>query len=91
MSTPAVLPGSIAATRCDVVGRQQLRQLGLDGLHLAELLDVGELGGVDRPVLVLVQDQDVDDADRPCIDEPEKLRRHLAGEVLRAGRNSTIT
>src|SRR4051794_9708328 len=70
----------------DVLGGQQLRELRLDGLQLSELLDVGELGGVDRTVLVLVEDQDVDDADRSGVDEPDQLRRHLAGEVLRAGR-----
>src|SRR3954454_18950199 len=70
----------------DVVGGQELRQLRLDGLQLSELLDVGELAGVDRTVLVLDEDQDVDDADRSGVDEPEELRRHLAGEVLRAGR-----
>src|SRR3954462_3405897 len=68
----------------DVVRGQQLRQLGLDRLQLSELLDIGELGDVDRTVLVLVEDQDVDDADRPGVDELEKLRRHLAGEVLRS-------
>src|SRR4051794_37210721 len=70
----------------DVVGGQQLRQLGLDDLHLSELFDVGELGDVDRAVLVLVEDQDVDDADRPGVDELDELRRHLAGEVLRSRR-----
>src|SRR3954454_3290887 len=68
----------------DVVGGEELRQLGLDGSQLSELLDIGELGDVDRTVVVLVEDQDVDDADRPRVDELEKLRRHLAGEVLRS-------
>src|SRR4051795_11087331 len=69
----------------DVVGGQQLRQLGLYRLQLSELPDIGELGGVDRPVLVLVENQDVDDADRSGVDELEKLRRHLTGEVHRSG------
>src|SRR4051794_40404521 len=70
----------------DVLGGQQLRQLGFDRLQLSELLDVGQLRGVDRSILVLVEDEDVDDADRPGIDELQKLCRHLAGEALRAGR-----
>ena len=74
MSTPAVLPGSIAAARCDdVVLGQQLGQLGLERLQLSELGDVGELHRVDRTVLVLGQDQDVDHADRARVDEREQL------------------
>jgi len=63
----------------DVVGRQQLRQLSLDRLQLSELVDIGELGGVDGTVLVLVEDQDVDDADRskrpPASRAPPPSRR----------------
>src|SRR4051812_6340684 len=44
----------------DVVGGKEFCQLGLDGSQLSGLFDIGELGHVDRTVVVLVQDQDVD-------------------------------
>src|SRR5690348_2048870 len=69
---PQVLPDEYAggASRVhgggevhDVVGRQELRELRLDGLERPELLDVGKLPRVDCAVLVLREDQDVDHAD----------------------------
>ena len=68
MSTPAVLPGSIAAARCSTSSSaKQLRQLGLDSLKLSELVDIGKLRCLDRTVLGLGQDQYVDHADGPEI------------------------
>ena len=70
----------------DVVLGQQLRQLGLDLLQRAELLDVGELHRVDAAVLVLGEDQDVDHADGAGIDQRQQLVGHLAREVAVPGR-----
>ena len=82
MSTPAVLPGSIAAASCaDVFLGQQFRQLGLDCLQLSELGDVGELHRLDGTVGVFGEDQYVDHADDSGVDQREQFFRHLAGEV----------
>jgi len=40
----------------DIVGGQELGQLGLDGLQFSELGEVGELSRLDGPVRVLDQD-----------------------------------
>ena len=87
MSTPAVLPGSMAAARWSTssAASSSASSASMDCSSPSSSIS-DELGGVDRAVLVLVEDQDVDDADRSGVDEPEQLRRHLAGEVLRAGR-----
>src|SRR4051794_21512824 len=94
-SRPEVLPDQHAGDAAglhgrrkvrDVVLREQLRQLCLDGLQVTQLIDVGELGRIDRPVLVLLQDQDVDQADRSGVDELQQLLGHLACEVALAGR-----
>src|SRR6476619_2855772 len=61
----------------DVLLRQELRQLRLYRLKRSQLLDLGELHRVDRPVLVLGQDQDVDDADGSGFDERDQLISHL--------------
>ena len=90
ISTPAVLPGSIAAARWTTSSSaSSSASFGLDRLQLAELGDVGELHGLDRAVLVLGQDQDVDHADGSGVDQREQLFRHLAGEVARPAGNST--
>src|SRR4051812_15304310 len=70
----------------DIVDCQQLRQLRLDCLQRTEVFDVGELLRVDGAILVLGQDQDVDHADRPRLDQREQLLGHLAGEVARSSR-----
>ena len=81
MSTPAVVPGSMAAARCSTSSAAKLRQLGLECLELSELLDVGKLHGLDGTVLVLGQDQYVDHADGSGVDQREQLLSHLAREV----------
>ena len=87
IKTPAVLPGSIAAARLhDVVGCEELGEIGFDGLELAEFFDVRQFHRINGAVVVLGQDEDVDDADRPCVDERDQLFRHLAGEVACSGR-----
>ena len=51
MSTPAVLPGSMAAARCSTSSAaNSSAQLGLECLQLAELADVGQLHRLDRSV-----------------------------------------
>src|SRR3954447_3119318 len=70
----------------DVVRGQELGQLGLDGLKRPELRDIGKFGRVDRTVVVLGEDQDVDHADRLGVDERQQLRGHLAREVARSRR-----
>ena len=70
MSTPAVLPGSIAAARFSTSSSgQQLRQLCLDCLQLPELADVGQLHRLDGAVGVLGEDQRIDDADGPAVNQ----------------------
>ena len=59
----------------DVVLGQQFRQFGLEGLELAELFDVGELHGLDGAVFGFGEDQHVDDADDPAVDQREQLCR----------------
>src|SRR6476619_7626931 len=65
----------------DVVFCQELRQLSLHRLQRSKLVDVGKLPRVDRPVLVLGEDQHVDDADRSGIDQRDELVGHLTREV----------
>ena len=87
MSTPAVLPGSIAAARClDVVRGQELAQLGFDCLQFAELFDIGQLGRLDAAVRVLGEDQDIDHPDGAGVDQRSQFGRHLTGEVARSRR-----
>src|SRR5687767_1345500 len=67
----------------DVVLGQELRQLRLDRLQLTELADAGKLHRLDGTVLALGENQDVDHADRPGVDQREQLFRHLASEIAR--------
>ena len=53
------------------------------------LLDIGELGGLDGAVLVLVEDQDVDDADGSGVDELEELRAISPVKFCAPAGNST--
>src|SRR5215207_296263 len=64
-----------------VIGREQLREFRLEFDEGAEVAGVRQLEGVDRPVLVLRQDDRVDEADRAGLDEVQQLLRDLAGEV----------
>src|SRR4051794_28391136 len=68
----------------DVVRGQELGQLRLDGLKRPELRGIGKFGSVDRTVLVLGEDQDVDHADRLGVDQRQQLRGHLAREIARS-------
>ena len=87
MSTPAVLPGSMAAARCTTSSSASSSASSASScLQRAEVVDVGELHRVDRAVLVLGQDQHVDHADGSGVDEREQLVGHLAGEVARSRR-----
>src|SRR3954469_17564544 len=70
----------------DVLLGQQLGELRLEDLQRAEVVELGELHRLDVPVLVLHEDEDVDDPDRPGVDELEQLVRHRAGEVRTVGR-----
>src|SRR3954469_649966 len=70
----------------DIVGGQKLRELRLDFLQRTEVLDLRELLRIHGTVLVLGQDQDVDHADRPGIDQREQLLCHFAREVARSRR-----
>src|SRR3954451_17230962 len=70
----------------DVVSGQQLGQLGLDLLQVAELLDVGELHRLDLAVLVLDEDEDVDETDGLGLDQRDELLGHLAREVAHTRR-----
>jgi hypothetical protein len=54
----------------DVVRGQQFRQLGLDRLQFPEFADIGKLGRLDGTVRVLGEDQHIDHADDPGIDQP---------------------
>ena len=69
----------------DVVGRQQLSELGLESFELPQLPDVGELDGLHGAVRVLGQDHDVDQSDGSGVDQGNELTRHLTGEVARPG------
>src|SRR4051794_32457904 len=85
INTPAVLPGLHRRREVvDVFCRQQLAELRLDLLQRSEVVDVGELHRVDRPVLVLEQDQRVDHPDGASLYQCDQLRCHLAGEVARS-------
>ena len=53
----------------DVLCRQQVHELGLEGVKLPQFGHVGELDGIDGAVLVLRQDQHVDEADGSCVDQ----------------------
>src|SRR4051812_37190009 len=70
----------------DVVGCQQLSELRLEGLEHSKLGDVRELDRFDRTVLVLAEDQDVDQADGPGVDQGNELTGHLSGEAALARR-----
>ena len=87
MSTPAVLPGSIAAARCSTSSAASSSASSASScLQLARARHVGQLHRLDRAVVVLGQDEHVDHADGAGLDQGEQLRRHLAGEVARARR-----
>ena len=58
----------------DVLGREQLRQLGFDGLQLTQLLDIRELGRVDRTVLDKNEDGSVDATELSDIEELGELQ-----------------
>src|SRR5580765_4786712 len=70
----------------DVLFGQQLRQLRLECLQFAQVVEVGELHRLEGAVLVLDQDQDVDQPNGSGVDEPDQLFGHLAREVARSGR-----
>jgi len=55
-------------------------------LQLSELLDVGKLGRIDRAILVLREDQNVDHTDCSGVCQGNQLRSHLAREVARTRR-----
>ena len=75
----------------DVVFGEELGEFGLKGFEGAEVVEVGELDRIHRAVLVLLEDEDVDDADAPCRDESEKFVGRLSREVALPGGNSTMT
>ncbi len=84
--TPATVPGSIAAARwTDVVLREELGEFGLEGLERAKVVEVGQFDGVDVAVVVLGQDEQVDQADRACLDQRDEFVCHLAGEITLTG------
>jgi hypothetical protein len=68
----------------DIVSGQQLGELGLERLQLAELGDVGQLRGLDVAVVVFGEDQHIDHADGPGVDQRQQLGCHLAGEAARS-------
>ena len=70
---------------CDVFLSQERRELSLDCLERSEFVDVRKLHRVDGAILVLGEDQDVDHADRPGVDQGEQLLGHLAREGARSG------
>ena len=85
MSTPAVLPGSMAAARCSTSSAaNSSASCASTACSSPSSLDVGELRRLDGAVLVLGEDQDVDHADRSGVDQREQLCGHLAGEVARS-------
>ena len=87
MSTPAVLPGSIAAARCSTSSSASSSASSASSAsQLAELADVGELHRLDGTVVGLGEDQNVDHADDAAVDQCEQLGDHVAGEVARSRR-----
>ena len=85
ISTPAVLPGSMAAARCSTSSSASSSASSASScLQRAEVVDVGELRRLDGAVRVLGQDQDVDHPDGSGLDQGEELLGHLAGEVARS-------
>src|SRR4029450_8840998 len=78
MSTPAVLPGSIAFARCST--SSAARRSASCASTVASSPSSPTSGG---SILVLGQDQYVDHADGSGVDQREQLFRHLPGEVAR--------
>ena len=70
----------------DIILGQDLRDLGLERPELVDLVEVVDLEGLDRAVVVLVQDQQVEHPDLASLDQGGELLGHPAVEVALAGR-----
>ena len=82
MSTPAVLPGSIAAARCSTSSSANSSASWASiACSSPSSPHVGELHRLDGTVGVFGEDQYVDHADDSGVDQREQFFRHLAGEV----------
>src|SRR4051794_26144113 len=71
----------------DVFLGQQHRQIGLQSRQLADvaLVDVGQLGGLHRPVRVLAHDHEIEHANELTVDQRSQFGRHLTREVRPIG------
>ena len=67
-------------------GHLELPKLGLDCPQFSKFTGIGELRRLDVPVRVLGEDQCIDHADGPGVDQRQQLCRHLTGEVARSRR-----
>jgi hypothetical protein len=65
----------------NVLLSEELGELGLERLERPEIIQVRDLDGVDRAVLVLLEDQDIDEPDRARLDECHEFIGRLSGEV----------
>ena len=82
-STAAELPGSIAAaTVGHVVLAEEHRELASypRSSPISAVVEVGQLERLERTVLVLLQDQEVEHTDQPAFDEVRQRRRDLTVE-----------
>src|SRR5205823_5404927 len=87
---PAVLPDEDAGGGSglhrlgqidDVLGREELSELGLDSPKLVDRVQIVDLDRIDGALAVLGQDQEVEHPDGPRLDEAGKLACHLTAEV----------
>src|SRR5271169_6241001 len=81
MSTPAVLPGSMAAARSTTSSAARSSASSASSAANSPSSLVSELHRIDAAISLLGEDENVDQADRAGVDERSQLRGHLAREV----------
>ena len=86
MSTPAVLPGSIAAARCLTPSPARSAPSSASSIRSSPSSRIGPLCRLDGSGRVLGEDQYIDHADGAGVDQRAQLGRHLTGETARARR-----
>ena len=78
--------GGTGTSTATEVSIDDLRNMSLERSQLVDLVEVVDLEGLDGPVLVLGEDEEVEELDRAAVDEGSQLGGHLAAEVVRARR-----
>ena len=81
-STPAVVPGSMAAARWAMSSAASSSAIWVSATRRSSCgVQIGDLGGLDRPVRALLQDQQIEHPDELGVHQPADLGRHLASKI----------